>query len=82
MDDLKDMDKAISRIEVALKKGEKRNPRQVDPETCTGCNMCLQTGCPAISLTPEGKARIDAVVCNGCPICQQVCKAGAIHEAT
>ncbi len=65
-----------------LKKGEKRNPRQVDPETCTGCNMCLQTGCPAISLTPEGKARIDAVVCNGCPICQQVCKAGAIHEAT
>ena len=65
-----------------LRWDETWTPRQVDPEACTGCNMCLQTGCPAISLTPEGKARIDDVVCNGCPICQQICKAGAIHEAS
>jgi len=65
-----------------LRRDETWTPRQVDPEACTGCNMCLQTGCPAISLTPEGKARIDDVVCNGCPICQQICKAGAIHEAS
>ena len=63
-----------------LKRGEKRTPKAVDPETCTGCTLCQQTGCPAITLTPEGVARIDAVVCNGCPICVQICKAGAIHD--
>jgi len=64
-----------------LGRGQARVPKQVDPDRCTGCKLCLQTGCPAISLTAEGKARIDAAVCNGCPLCQQVCKAGAIREA-
>jgi indolepyruvate ferredoxin oxidoreductase alpha subunit len=44
------------------------------------CNLCLQTGCPAISLTSDDKAQIDSVICNGCPICEQVCKLDAITE--
>jgi TPP-dependent indolepyruvate ferredoxin oxidoreductase alpha subunit len=35
-----------------------------------------------MSLTPDGKVRIDPVICNGCPICQQICKVGAIHEVS
>ena len=45
-----------------------------------GCNLCLQTGCPALSQTPDGKAQIDAVICNGCPVCEQICKLDAISE--
>jgi indolepyruvate ferredoxin oxidoreductase alpha subunit len=63
-----------------LKRGERRTPKTVDPDKCVGCNLCLLTGCPALSRTPEGKARIDAVICNGCPICQQICKLGAISD--
>ncbi len=64
-----------------LHRGEPRPPpKQVDPEKCVSCNLCLQTGCPAISLTSDEKARIDPVICNGCPICEQVCKLDAISE--
>ncbi len=65
-----------------LERDRKRIPRQVDPDKCVACELCIRTGCPAISRAPDGKARIDEVLCNGCPICQQVCKAGAIYEAT
>ena len=64
-----------------LRKGEKRPPpKQVDPEKCVACNLCIQTGCPAISLTADDKAQIDSVICNGCPICKQICKLDAISE--
>ncbi len=63
-----------------LKRGQKRTPKTVDPEKCVGCNLCLLTGCPALSRTPDGKAQIDSVICNGCPICQQICKLDAISD--
>jgi indolepyruvate ferredoxin oxidoreductase alpha subunit len=63
-----------------LKRGERKTPKAVDPEKCVGCNLCLLTGCPALSLTPEGKAQIDSVICNGCPICTQICKLDAISD--
>jgi indolepyruvate ferredoxin oxidoreductase alpha subunit len=63
-----------------LKRGERRTPKTVDPDRCVGCNLCLLTGCPALSRTPDGKAQIDSVICNGCPICQQICKLGAIGD--
>ena len=63
-----------------LKRGQKRTPKTVDPDKCVGCNLCLLTGCPALSRTPEGKAQIDSVICNGCPICQQICKLDAISD--
>jgi indolepyruvate ferredoxin oxidoreductase alpha subunit len=63
-----------------LKRGERKTAKVVDPDKCVGCNLCLLTGCPALSQTPDGKAQIDSVICNGCPICQQICKLDAISD--
>lgn len=60
---------------------------------CTGCSICVQMGCPAISWTPltpekavalgyrekqKGFAQIAEVQCNGCGQCACVCKFDAI----
>ena len=46
---------------------------------CTGCRVCLNLGCPAISFdAASNKAHIDASVCNGCGLCSQVCKWSAV----
>jgi indolepyruvate ferredoxin oxidoreductase alpha subunit len=60
---------------------------------CTGCSLCVQMGCPAISWTPltpetavargyrekqKGFAQIAEVQCNGCGQCACVCKFEAI----
>jgi indolepyruvate ferredoxin oxidoreductase, alpha subunit len=63
-----------------LQRSQRGAPKTVDLEKCMGCGLCLLTGCPALSKTPEGKAQIDTVICNGCPICQQICKLDAIGE--
>ncbi len=78
------------------KKGAKSTPFQVDPEKCTGCQLCLGLGCPPISWKksaeesestgPESKkrkgvAQIDWGLCSGCSLCQQLCAAGAISKA-
>jgi indolepyruvate ferredoxin oxidoreductase alpha subunit len=62
-------------------------------DNCTGCSLCVQMGCPAISWTPltpeeavargyrekqKGFARITEVQCNGCGQCACVCKFDAI----
>ena len=69
-------------------------PLRVDEEVCTGCRLCLELGCPALSWdiekageyrTADGKvkkrkgaAMINPLLCNGCGLCYQVCKFGAI----
>jgi indolepyruvate ferredoxin oxidoreductase alpha subunit len=65
-----------------LERGERKTPKTVDPDKCVGCNLCLMTGCPALSRTQDGKAQIDSAVCSGCPICQQICKFDAITPLT
>jgi indolepyruvate ferredoxin oxidoreductase alpha subunit len=70
----------IARRECLLLKRERKTPKTVDPEKCVACNMCLLTGCPALSRTSDNKAQIDSVICNGCPICQQICKLDAISD--
>ncbi len=48
-------------------------------EHCSGCRMCLNVGCPAVSFDrATGKARIDPNACNGCSVCAQVCKWSAV----
>ncbi len=62
-------------------------------ENCTGCTLCVQMGCPAISWTPltpeeavargyrekqKGYAQIAEVQCAGCGQCAAVCKFEAI----
>ncbi|MCL1980669.1 MAG: indolepyruvate ferredoxin oxidoreductase subunit alpha [Proteobacteria bacterium] len=64
-------------------------------DNCTGCSLCVQMGCPAISWTPltpeeatargykekqKGFARIAEVQCNGCGQCACVCKFDAITK--
>ena len=49
----------------------------VKPEKCVGCRMCMQIGCPAISIV-DRKAVIDDTLCVGCGVCGQLCKTGAL----
>jgi len=62
---------------------------------CTGCGLCIDVGCPAISeqrremrMRPSGKevmlqfAAIETAACTGCGICLQVCAPKAIVVAT
>jgi len=60
----------------------KGKPSKVDEDLCTSCYMCLDIGCPAISLAND-KAVIDAGVCLGtaCGVCAQVCPQEAILKA-
>lgn len=52
---------------------------RVDVETCTGCGLCFNLGCPAITEV-DGKAQVDQGLCTGCGVCKQVCAKGAIQE--
>ena len=68
----------ISRRPCALLKYVKhQKPLTVDKEKCRNCKMCMQIGCPAISIT-DGKAKIDNTLCTGCGVCKQLCKFDAL----
>jgi len=70
----------ISRRPCALLKYVKHKPAlTVDEDKCVGCKMCMNIGCPAISVK-NGKAKVDATQCVGCGVCQQLCKLGALKE--
>jgi len=52
-------------------------PFQVIAEACTGCQACMNLGCPAISWSDElyeghHKVKIDEAACIGCSLCAQV----------
>ncbi|MBN1444580.1 MAG: indolepyruvate ferredoxin oxidoreductase subunit alpha [Candidatus Omnitrophica bacterium] len=51
---------------------------RVDAEKCTGCKICMQINCPAITFK-ENKAAI-SLYCTGCGICAEICPAGAIKK--
>ena len=54
---------------------------KVRPERCVGCKRCIrELGCPALVVTPEGKAAIESSLCYGCGLCAQVCPATAFTE--
>ncbi|CAK7019591.1 MAG: hypothetical protein DELT_02358 [Desulfovibrio sp.] len=56
-------------------------PCVVEAETCTGCTICLKTGCPALTFNKATKkAGIDAIQCVGCMVCAQVCPKKAIAK--
>ena len=53
----------------------------VDEAKCIGCKLCLQAGCPALSLDREKKkAAIDPIQCLGCNVCAQLCPKQAIGK--
>jgi indolepyruvate ferredoxin oxidoreductase alpha subunit len=55
----------------------KKTPSTVMTEKCTGCGLCVQLGCPAITFAEE-KSGIDPLLCVGCGLCVQVCPVDAI----
>ncbi len=64
----------ISRRPCALLKYVKHaGPITVNPQKCVGCKMCMQIGCPAVSME-NGKIKIDNTLCTGCGVCSQMCK--------
>ena len=70
----------ISRRPCALLKYVKHKaPLTVDEDKCVGCKMCMNIGCPAISIK-DGKAKVDATQCVGCGVCQQLCRLNALKE--
>lgn len=62
---------------VSRRAGVRRKSYEVDPETCTGCRLCVRFGCPAIEFWDE-KASINTL-CSGCGVCAQICPASAIR---
>ncbi|MBE9539259.1 MAG: indolepyruvate ferredoxin oxidoreductase subunit alpha [Proteobacteria bacterium] len=59
-------------------------PFQVNAEACTGCQTCMNLGCPAISWTDElyeghHKVTIDEAACIGCSLCAQVSSTNCIE---
>ncbi len=69
----------ISRRPCALLKYVKHEaPLSVDQDKCKKCKMCMNIGCPAISIH-DGVIEIDRTQCVGCGVCSQLCKFGAIN---
>ena len=64
----------ISRRPCALLKYVKHaGPIKTNTDKCVGCKMCMQIGCPAVSME-NGKVKIDNTLCTGCGVCAQMCK--------
>jgi indolepyruvate ferredoxin oxidoreductase alpha subunit len=53
---------------------------QVDKDKCTGCRVCLRTGCPGLEFREE-KVIVNSLQCSGCGLCAQVCAFEAIEKA-
>lgn len=52
---------------------------QVVADECTGCKVCLDIGCPAISYDREREiVAINEASCIGCSVCGQVCDNDAL----
>jgi len=53
-------------------------PAVVDPETCTGCEACVDA-CPVEAISMEDDlAVVDADACTDCESCMDVCPVEAI----
>jgi len=64
---------------VARRMGLTGPPSRVEPEKCTGCQLCIRTlSCPAMGITADGKMVIDPATCTGCGVCAQICPFDAI----
>jgi indolepyruvate ferredoxin oxidoreductase alpha subunit len=72
--------RACATLAIRAMRPDRPVPYVIDPETCTGCRLCLSTfGCSALVWDKDmGKALIDATLCMGCGSCGQVCPVGAM----
>jgi indolepyruvate ferredoxin oxidoreductase alpha subunit len=57
---------------------------EVRQDGCTGCQMCMNLGCPSITWSDEmidghHKVKIDSATCIGCTLCVQICPSDCIR---
>lgn len=81
----------ITRWPCALKKYSKQDTKEfgaldskciIIEDECTGCKICIKTGCPSISFDKDKKKSfIDPNTCVGCEVCLQACPFDAIVKA-
>jgi indolepyruvate ferredoxin oxidoreductase alpha subunit len=65
-----------------LRRDRKPIQAKVDADVCIGCQFCLRLGCPAISMSSDGKkAEIDPILCSGCMVCADICPSEAIKKS-
>jgi indolepyruvate ferredoxin oxidoreductase, alpha subunit len=69
----------IAKRECIFVAREKRERLQVIAEECTGCKICLQIKCPAITF--ENNKAVISDYCTGCGICAEICPFDAIKES-
>lgn len=69
----------ISRRPCVLLDKSIKEAYQVDADKCTGCKVCLRTGCTGLEFKDE-KVVIDPLQCTGCGLCAQVCPFEAIGK--
>lgn len=56
---------------------------RVIEELCTGCKLCIRTGCPGLIFDKDAKlVAIDEKQCVGCELCMQVCRFDAIERVS
>lgn len=55
---------------------------KVDPDTCIGCMICVNTlACSSLLIDYDNKkVHIDQLTCNGCGLCVEVCPTDAIKK--
>ena len=65
---------------VLLNKAPIKYQYTVDYDVCKKCGMCLKPGCPAITKSEDGTAKINDTMCTGCGLCDTLCHFGAIQK--
>ncbi len=65
---------------ILLDKKQMKPAFYINKEKCTGCGMCMKSGCPCIGKDENGKAEINDSTCVGCGLCMQLCPFGAIEK--
>ena len=71
----------ISRGPCSLQVKKKGTPFQVNIDECAMCYICMDIGCPALSVSND-EIKIDPAMCVGtiCGVCAQICPQEAISE--